>query len=255
VSKLLEAYERSVKREVHPEVLAYDTWLEDKTFDHVIAGQLALGVKADGWYGPGTNAELVRRLHEDEPTSPSTPAAKRAAWTERVRVPPMPEGYPLAPCRQSTMLELLGKPGELTENCSAANAATSRLMVTGHVHLKFRATGLRPAVETVTRVFANIAREIPDLYQLLGTAGMLCVRKVRGGTNYSNHSWGSAMDITIDGQLDALDDGYCQRGLLAIEPYFRAEGFFWGAWFSREDAQHFEASDGLVRQWRVKGLI
>jgi hypothetical protein len=89
-----------------------------------------------------------------------------------------------------------------------------------------------------------------QLLDSLSSAGMLCCRAVRGSTtNWSNHSWGSAIDLKIDGQLDAMGDGYTQLGLLMCSKFFNAQGWYWGAGFSREDAMHFEASEELIRKW------
>ncbi|MBD0362843.1 MAG: M15 family metallopeptidase, partial [Coleofasciculus sp. C3-bin4] len=99
--------------------------------------------------------------------------------------------------------------------------------------------------------------EKPALYNQLGTAGMLCVRKVRGGSDFSNHSWGTAIDIKINGRLDVVGDGRTQLGLKELYPYFYNEGFYWGAGYSgsREDSMHFEASRELVERWRVQGQL
>jgi len=75
--------------------------------------------------------------------------------------------------------------------------------------------------------------------------------------NFSNHAWGSAIDLKIKGVLDVVGDGATQHGIALIAPHFHAERFFWGAGFSgpREDAMHFEASDELVRDWDKEGLL
>lgn len=219
-----------------------------RTWQAHLRGSVAPTLKIDGGFGPATLAASRLLL-------PKADAAQAIDYTERVRVPPMPPGYGLAPCRQSTAMAVFGAPGALSENCSEPFRAIQARMVTGRVHDGFRVTGFGPAVEAVHLALQHCKAENPVLYGLLGTAGMLCVRKVRGGSTFSNHSWGTAIDIKIGGKLDALGDGWCQRGLLELEPHFRAVGFFWGAWFSREDAQHFEAGDALVREWGERGLV
>jgi hypothetical protein len=53
----------------------------------------------------------------------------------------------------------------------------------------------------------------------------------------------TAIDLTIDGMLDP-------RGALhLIANNFNAAGWFWGAGFTTEDAQHFEAGSALVQTW------
>jgi hypothetical protein len=115
----------------------------------------------------------------------------------------------------------------------------------------FTVTGYRPAVEALGRIFAAVEQEKPELYSQLETAGMLCVRQVRGGSGFSNHSWGTAIDIRINGQLDEVGDGKTQLGLRELYPYFHNEGFYWGAAYSgdREDSMHFEASEQQVAKW------
>jgi hypothetical protein len=74
---------------------------------------------------------------------------------------------------------------------------------------------------------------------------------------FSNHSWGTAVDIKIKGALDPRGDGMTQLGLLALHPFFNAERFFWGAGFKGEfeDSMHFEASDQLVKDWSTQELL
>jgi hypothetical protein len=91
---------------------------------------------------------------------------------------------------------------------------------------------------------------------------MLCCRRVKTTTgavspNFSNHSWGTAVDIKINGQLDPRNDGKALRGLLMLHPFFNRAAFFWGAGFggSSEDSMHFEASDELVHDWNRQGLL
>lgn len=73
---------------------------------------------------------------------------------------------------------------------------------------------------------------------------MLCCRLVRGSRQTaSNHSWGVAIDLKIDGELDRPGDGFVQSGLLRAYRFFHEEGWYWGAGFRREDAMHFELAE------------
>jgi len=182
---------------------------------------------------------------------------------EMTRTVPVPEVLnigpdgPLRSAKQATMLTLLGNPRvDLTADCQpVANPTLKTLMVTESVG-PFRVTGLRPAVASLRAVMAQIARDQPDIHAALGSAGMLCVRHVRGIPDaISNHAWGSAIDLTIGGVLDRFNDGVVQVGLTLIAPIFNAHGWFWGAPFSREDGMHFECSDGLVRAWAQAGEL
>ncbi|MEY4580174.1 MAG: hypothetical protein RL701_4877 [Pseudomonadota bacterium] len=115
----------------------------------------------------------------------------------------------------------------------------------------FRVTGLRPAVMSLQTILQEVCALQPEVYAGLGTRGMLNVRWVRGSTTaISNHSFGTAIDLTINGDLDKRGDDLVQYGLMLIAPIFNRHRWFWGAGFRTEDAMHFEASRGLVESWR-----
>lgn len=161
----------------------------------------------------------------------------------------------LGGARNTTMLGLIGAPrGSYDQTCrSPTNSRIAQMMVTADFG-PFRATGLKPAVETLHQIMAQIKRDHRDVHDRLSSAGMLCCRKVRGSaTAISNHSWGTAIDLKIDGKLDRRGDGRTQRGLLEIYKAFNDHGFYWGAAFRTEDAMHFEASEQLIRQWAAEG--
>jgi hypothetical protein len=114
----------------------------------------------------------------------------------------------------------------------------------------FRVTGLDSAVTSLTTIMGSIRANQRLVYRVLGTAGMHCARYVRGSTvNVSNHSWGTAIDLTVDRNLDPRGDSQIQFGLHLIAPIFNANGWYWGAGFTTEDAQHFEAGSALVQTW------
>jgi hypothetical protein len=183
------------------------------------------------------------------------PAARDPRLHELIAVPQW-LNYGLRAVSPRVMEQQFGRPGTLTEDCSSLqNPRISSMIVTRHVG-RLRLEGLEPAVATVERVLERVRTEQPALFASLGTKGMLCVRRVRkekGETpsrNFSNHSWATAIDFTVNGQLDPVGDRKTQRGLLMLYPYFRAEGFYWGAAFkTKEDSMHFEASDAVIRGW------
>lgn len=198
----------------------------------------------------------------DQPVSFLAFASERATASSRTdysRLVPKPIRSRINPGRTSPrasyMRGVLGRPGALTTNCSpVTNPQLRRLMVTANVG-PFRVTGLKPAVNELKVIFATVKREKPALYSQLGTAGMLCVRKVRGGSNFSNHSWGTAIDLKINGKLDQRGDNRTQVGLKQLYPYFHNRGFYWGAEFPTEDSMHFEASKELIARWKRQGKI
>jgi hypothetical protein len=172
---------------------------------------------------------------------------------------PIPSGINagLTAASQSAMIAALGTPGALTQDCSPiTNKTLAKLIVTENVG-PFKATGLKPAVEALTRVFAAIKAAKPDLYAVLTTAGMTCCRAVRGSTtNFSNHSWGTAIDMSIHGKLTPLGSQKVQQGLVDMAPFFLAERFFWGAGYhTRPDGMHFEVSNELLHDWKTNHTI
>lgn len=115
---------------------------------------------------------------------------------------------------------------------------------------------LRPAVESLRRVFSRIEGTDPDLYERINTAGSLCVRHIRGAPGRtSTHAFGLSIDLNIDGSLDTLGDGRTQLGLTILADFFRNEGWYWGAGFGREDSMHFEVSRDLVEKWIDEGKL
>jgi len=172
---------------------------------------------------------------------------------------PVPAGINagVSSAKQATMLSLLGNPRESYDQ-SCRDITNPRLA--GLVAIRplgpFRARGLRPALDSLAQVLADVRAAEPEIHAALGSAGMLCARLVRGSASaISNHSWGTAIDLTLDGVLDAPGNDLVQQGLAAIAPIFNRHGWFWGAGFGREDAMHFECGDALVRRWHRQGLF
>lgn len=115
---------------------------------------------------------------------------------------------------------------------------------------------IRPALDSLARVLERLRQSDPDIHAKVGTAGALCARFVRGSTSsISNHSWGTAIDLTLEGVLDPFADGGTQAGLLYLAEYFNDEGWYWGAAYNREDSMHFEVGEETLRRWRAEGRI
>ena len=151
----------------------------------------------------------------------------------------------------------LGRPREvLTDTCEAmTNESLKAKLVLEEVG-PIRVRMLRPAVDSLRRVFANVERADPDLYARINTSGSLCVRRIRGTQDrLSTHSYGLAVDLNIDGQLDMFTDGKTQLGLTILADFFRQEGWVWGAGFNREDSMHFEISRKQLDEWLADGEL
>ncbi|WP_343079608.1 M15 family metallopeptidase [Ostreiculturibacter nitratireducens] len=157
----------------------------------------------------------------------------------------------------SYLESVFGKPNEeLSEDCGTmTNDRLSKNLVleqVGPVQVRM----LRPAIDSLRRVFDRIKATDPDLYARINTAGSLCVRRIRGSANStSTHAFGLSLDLNIDGHLDTLGDGKTQLGLTILADFFRNEGWYWGAGFSREDSMHFEVGRDLIEEWISEGKL
>ncbi|MBF0307136.1 MAG: peptidoglycan-binding protein [Alphaproteobacteria bacterium] len=172
---------------------------------------------------------------------------------------PVPKGINVGVrnATQTTMLSVLGNPREsyTDKDQPVTNERLKAMLVTRSIG-PLRVTGLGPALDSLDRIVAEIRAEHPEVHAGLGTAGMLCVRLVRGSTkSISNHAWGTAIDLTLNGQLDTWGDGTVQDGLARIAPIFNRHGWYWGAGFRTEDAMHFECGEDLVRSWHADRLL
>jgi hypothetical protein len=157
----------------------------------------------------------------------------------------------------SYLIEKLGMPREdLNDNCQPmTNPRLSDRLVKGEVG-PIQAQMLKPAFESLGRVFQKIQETDPHLYARINTAGSLCVRRIRGSVNsVSTHSFGLAVDLNINGKLDTLGDGKTQAGLTIMADFFNAEGWVWGAAFGREDSMHFEISRKQLDEWIAAGEL
>lgn len=166
----------------------------------------------------------------------------------------------LSAAKVSTLKELFGAFPNLPADCGTnRNAKISAMLETRNVG-PFRVTGIKPALDSLERIFAAVKRDHPDLYKIVGTAGMHCYRKVRGGSSPSNHCAGTAIDLTVGGVLPAMDytpetPDLIPNGFVVLYGYFHKEGWFWAAGYAggRVDAMHFEVADETLRQWEAQG--
>ncbi|MEP5761876.1 MAG: M15 family metallopeptidase [Litoreibacter sp.] len=159
--------------------------------------------------------------------------------------------------RNSTMLSLLGQPrNQYGTNCEPITNPKLKTRVETRQVGPIRVTLLKPALESLERIFAKLKATEPDLYAVLGTAGGTCVRLIRGSrSSISNHSFGTAIDVKLQGELDGFGDGGTQFGLLLLAELFNEEGWYWGATYRREDSMHFEVGEETLHRWRREGKI
>jgi len=159
--------------------------------------------------------------------------------------------------RNKTMLALLGRPREdLGTDCRGITNPRLKSLVETRQVGPIKATMLKPALDSLERIVAKLQVDEPDIAAKLGTAGALCVRLIRGSnSSVSNHSFGTAIDITLQGELDPFADGTMQIGLVILAEHFNAEGWYWGGGYNREDGMHFEVGEETLRKWVDEGLI
>lgn len=136
--------------------------------------------------------------------------------------------------------------------------AFKRLVATKSVG-PFRATGLKPALDSLALVMADVKAALPDLHAVVSSNGMLCCRlRHIGGKNVeppSAHSWGTAIDLKIAGETDRQGDNLTLRGLALLAKFFNAHGWVWGAAFPSEDSMHFEVSRERIVAFKQSGVM
>jgi len=191
-------------------------------------------------------AASVARAQSSAPSSPNQDLLTRIPRPARGTI-----NQGLTAVSPSFMVQQLGQPrNAYSANCQPITNATLQKHVVSESVGPFKVTGLRPALESLRTALQQVKREQPTVYAALGTAGMLCCRYIRGSTtNISNHSWGTAVDLTLKGVLDRRGDNLVQVGLSLMAPIMNQHGWYWGAAFGTEDAMHFEASRSLVSKW------
>jgi D-alanyl-D-alanine carboxypeptidase-like protein len=172
----------------------------------------------------------------------------------------LPINVGLTPAQEATMVSILGSPTiPLTTSCQNSKASTKvkDLMETRAISPIFKLTGIRPALDSVQTVLKKVFAANPDLEGVLGTEGMLCVRRRKPTSGavskkLSNHSWGTAVDFNIVG-FDAPGNTKqnVPRFISIMIPFFNAAGWLSGIAFN--DSMHFEVADETIKKWSKDG--
>ena len=154
---------------------------------------------------------------------------------------------------EKTMLKKFGVPGSLTKDCSEPNAGFRKMLVFDVDVGPFKVNGLKAAVESLKQVFGEVKKQAPQAYAEVRTdgLGMLCVRAMRPNPKlFSNHSWGTAIDLKFGPHEVDQGTPKAQRGFLFLYPIFNQFGWYWGAGFSgkRVDSMHFEWSEESINK-------
>ncbi|AUH66538.1 M15 family metallopeptidase [Paracoccus zhejiangensis] len=155
------------------------------------------------------------------------------------------------------MMEVLGPPRDnYGTDCQSVTQPRLKALLETRQIGPIKVTMVKPALDSLERILAELQASEPDIYNALGTAGAMCARLIRGSrTAVSNHSWGTAIDLKLEDQLDGFADGGTQFGLLLLAELFNKEGWFWGATYSREDSMHFEVGVETLRKWQAEGKL
>ena len=121
----------------------------------------------------------------------------------------------LSACREETMLGKFGRPGELTDKCSRVTGDVRGRIKFGVDVGPFKVSGLDYAVASLSQVFSMLSNQQHDAYSQIKKAGMLCVRRIKHNpAHYSNHSWGTAIDLYFGSGVVPQGKHLTQRGFL-----------------------------------------
>jgi hypothetical protein len=163
---------------------------------------------------------------------------------DRVPIPPKDVMNPgLTAVSDAVMRKKFGVPGKLTKDCSDPTGKFKKRVRFGVDVGPFKVSGLDFAVESLIQIFTEVKQQMPDVFASVKTEGALCVRHRRKSTIlFSNHSWGTAIDLFFGKKVVGQGTPLTHRGNLLLFPFFNRHGWYWGAEFSGDfvDSMHFE---------------
>jgi len=170
--------------------------------------------------------------------------------SDRVPIPPKDTmNQNLSPGKQGTALKKFGKPGQLTKDCSDPTGKFKKRIKFGVDVGPFKVSGLDFAVESLLQIFTEVQEQLPEVFDEVKTAGMLCVRHRRKSAMlFSNHSFGTAIDLFFGKSVVPQGTHLAHRGNLLLLPFFNRHGWYWGAEFSGDfvDSMHFELAEETI---------
>lgn len=163
----------------------------------------------------------------------------------------------LSSLRSSTMLRLIGTPGERVRGRRCGKPTNSKLRslleTRSIANLQFPLRMPHQVLDLLEEVFDDVKREDEELFEKARTNGSFCVRPIGSSGKFSNHAWGCAVDLGFGPEsqggfirADTQNDDRTEIGLLRLVPFFNRHKFFWGGTFGREDSMHFEVSEQLA---------
>lgn len=181
--------------------------------------QEKIGTRADGFWGPKSIAACKAHL---------------------LRLMPYPSPWPAAD--SASLREYYGPPGDesklVTIDFPYPMFYDGRPVTRTRVH--------RRCADSLLRVLRDIAGLIPTAPHIRDEAedygGVYNVRKKRGGTSYSLHAYGAAIDLDADDNSFRAAWPVAADMPLEIIEAFAREGWVSGAAFWGYDAMHFQAT-------------
>jgi len=220
--------------------------------DLSLVANRAPGPPTGQFVAPGDGQSVLQLPDEGETDDPTT-----EELTEQMKLAKARFNKGITQPNNKIMMALLGPPRDsYNTDCQPVSSARLKALLDTRTIGPIKVTMVRPALESLQRVLDRLNASDPDIYAKVGTAGAICARLIRGSaTAVSNHSWGTAIDLTLEGQLDPFADGGTQFGLLILAEYFNDEGWFWGAAYNREDSMHFEVGAETLQAWAAAGQL
>jgi hypothetical protein len=162
--------------------------------------------------------------------------------------------------QQDTMESMLGRPKPgLTTNDQPDHASDQvRALLADRKIDHFHLQGIRPAVDSLAAVLAQVKANNATLYAALGSDGMLVVRLRRPTSGrpskaISNHAWGTAIDFSVDGSVTGASGARVPRGIALMVPYMNKAGWYSGIAF--HDDMHFEVAEETIHAWAASGQL
>jgi hypothetical protein len=173
-----------------------------------------------------------------------------AKLDDRIPIPPKDTiNINLSSATEQTMKKKFGIPGAPDPKCGEPSAKLKKRIITDTLFGKFRVQGLDFGVESLRQIFAEVAVQFPEVHAAVKNDGMLCVRNRRNNpSKFSNHSWGTAIDIFFGKDVVPQGTHLTHRGNFLLFPFFNRHKWYWGAEFSGDavDSMHFELSEEVI---------
>jgi len=222
-----------------------------------IVGKLAVEQGKD----PRNDAQIALHLNQINRIQKQVGTLKLEYAKGNARLPTVEGELPNArPVAISRLLEVFGQPAKnIGDKCGGVDSEALRSQLRNEGVGLFSVTMLGPAVESLRYILSEMEKSEPELWKRLSTLGSICVRYVRGSaTSLSNHSFGTAIDISIDRKIIPLGTtgtGELEQSIRRVAEYFERAGWVWGGKFQIPDPMHFEVGSELFERWVSTGAL